>query len=250
MTLANPQQAHYERILADYDAHYFDAWSIRYRNEFVFAPMWDGLDLNGRHVADLACGSGFNSVLLRERFPEAQVTGFDISPSACASYRQATGFPARQCDLTMPMAVAAEFDAAMVIGGLHHCVSDLPQTLRNVAALLVPGGLFMMLEPSSEFFLEGPRRFWYRHDGNFDHASERALRHDELLAAAGDAFALQDVRYLGGPAYFGVLNSMILRIPLAAKRFVSLPLIAAERWWSRLPGRAPFNVFLARWRRL
>ena len=250
MDTANPQQAHYERILAAYDAHYFDKWSMRYRDEFVFRPMWHDLDLNGKHVADLACGSGFNSVSLRQRFPRARVTGFDISPSACAAYRRATGFAARQCDLTRPMTSPPEFDAAIVIGGLHHCVADLRQTLCNVAAMLVPGGLFMMLEPSSEFFLEALRNLWYRHDGNFDHANEHALRHDAVLALVEDAFVLRDVRYFGGPAYFAVLNSMILRIPLPAKRLISPPLMMAERVWSRLPGRAGFNVFLARWRRL
>jgi SAM-dependent methyltransferase len=247
---ANPQRDHYERILANYDTHYFDKWSMRYRSEFVFGPMWGDLDLDGKRVADLACGSGFNSVSLRERFPRARVTGFDISPSACAAYRKTTGFAARQCDLTKPLAVAPEFDAAIVIGGLHHCVADLQQTMSNVAAMLTPGGLFMMLEPSSEFCLETLRNLWYRHDSNFDHANEHALAHDTVLATSGGAFVLHDVRYFGGPAYFGVLNSMILRIPLAAKAFVSPPLIVAERLWNRLPGRAMFNVFLARWRRV
>jgi len=35
MGLANSQGGHYERILGDYNAHYFDKWSMRYRNEFV-----------------------------------------------------------------------------------------------------------------------------------------------------------------------------------------------------------------------
>ena len=243
------QKDHYERILVDYDAHLFDKWSMRYRDEFIFSPMWDDLDLNGKHIADLACGSGFNSISLRERFPRARVVGFDISPSACAAYQQNTGFPARECDLTQPMGAVPDFDVAMVIGGLHHCVADLPQTLRNIASMLTSGGLFMMLEPSSEFFLETVRKFWYRHDSTFDHASEHALRHDELLAMNG-SFALLDIRYFGGPAYLGVLNSIVLRIPLASKRFVSPPLIAAERLWNRLPGRKMFNAFLARWRRL
>ncbi len=250
MDSANKQKEHYDRILAEYNAYYFDKWSMRYRDEFVFGPMWDGLDLNGKHVADLACGSGINSVSIRERFPQVKVTGFDISPTACAEYERNTGFAARECDLTKPLKVAPEFDAAMVIGGLHHCVADLPQTLNNVASMLVSGGLFIMLEPSSEFFLEMLRNLWYRYDRSFDYTNEHALRHDEILAIGCDAFVVFDIRYFGGPAYFGVLNSMILRIPLPAKRFVSPPLMMAERLWNQLPGRAMFNVFLARWHRL
>ena len=250
MGLANSQGGHYERILGDYNAHYFDKWSMRYRNEFVFRPMWDDLDLNGKHIADLACGSGFNSISLRERFPKTRVTGFDISPTVCAEYQRAIGFAPHECDLTKPMEVVPEFDVAMVIGGLHHCVADLPQTLHNIGTMLVADGLFLMVEPSNEFFLERLRNFWYRYDRYFDDANEHALSHDEILRMAAGVFALNDIRYFGGPAYFGVLNIMILRIPLPAKRFVSPPLIVAERLWNRLPGRAMFNVFLARWRRL
>jgi len=97
------QKDHYERILTAYDSHYYDKWSIRYRDEFIFGPMWDRFDLNNKFIADLA-------------------------PSACVNYRRNTGFAARECDLTMPMELVAEFDAAMVVGGLHHCVADLGQT--------------------------------------------------------------------------------------------------------------------------
>jgi SAM-dependent methyltransferase len=245
----NAQRDHYERILTAYDAHYYDAWSMRYRDEFIYRPMWGDLDLDGKIVADLACGSGFNSKSLVERFPRAKAVGFDVSPSACMEYRRITGFAAREADLTKPVAAGAEFDAAMIIGGLHHCVADIPQTLRNVAAMVRPGGIFMMLEPSSVFFLEILRNLWYRWDPNFDAANEHALCHDDLLAEAKE-FALRDVRYFGGPAYFGVLNSMILRIPLKAKPYTGPPLMIAERLWNRLPGKAMHNVFLARWRRL
>src|SRR4051794_39973666 len=88
ITSTNSQRDLYERILPDYNAHFFDKWSMRYRDEFVFDPMWHDLDLNGKHVADLACGSGYNSVALRKRFPSARVTGLDISPSACAEYER------------------------------------------------------------------------------------------------------------------------------------------------------------------
>jgi SAM-dependent methyltransferase len=152
-------------------------------------------------------------------------------------------------DSTKPMHPVAKFDAAMVIGGLHHCVADLPQTLRNVVAMLKPGGIFMMLEPNSIFFLEAVRNLWYRHDPSFDAPNEHALCHDETLKLI-EEFSLRDVRYFGGPAYFGVLNSMILRIPLAAKRYTSPPLMIAERRWNHLPWATMHNVFHARWNRL
>ena len=239
----------FEKIHDTYVAHYYDAWSMRYREEFIFPFISGGMDLNGKWVAELACGSGQNSLALRRHFPRIELRGFDISPSACADYERNLGFPARQLDLTKPIAIDETFDLAFVIGGLHHCIADLPQTLVNVARLLRPGGVFVMLEPNCRFFLESLRKIWYRLDGSFDADTEHALDHDEILQSVRQYFRIAPPRYFGGPAYFGVLNSMILRIPLRAKPILSPPLIALERCWNRIPSRRMHNVFLGRWER-
>src|SRR5271154_3846183 len=72
------QAQHYDRILSDYDQHYYDAQSTVYRERFILGPLVEGLDLNGKEVADLACGSGETSLFLRRRFPGVRTTGFDI----------------------------------------------------------------------------------------------------------------------------------------------------------------------------
>ena len=126
---------------------------------------------------------------------------------------------------------------------------DLETTLANVAAMLKPGGHFLMLEPNSRHLLEGVRRLWYRLDASFDHATEHALDHEALVAAGRGAFEVERVRYFGGPAYFLILNSMILRVPLGAKPWLAPPATLAERLWNHLPGAHWHNVFLARWRR-
>ena len=73
------------------------------------------------------------------------------------------------------------------------------------------------------------------------------MNHDAIFKYVESYFHCRDLDYFGGPAYFGVLNSMILRIPLWLKPLVSPPLMAAERLWNRLPGRSAHNVFLGRW---
>jgi SAM-dependent methyltransferase len=243
------QKAHFETIHDEYEAHYYDPWSLRYRDEFILPFIWEKQGLNALRVAELACGSGHNSLALRNRFPEMKVTGFDISPSACDSYESRLGTPAVQVDLTKPFDFEAVYDLAFVVGGLHHCVADLDQTLANVARMLKPGGSFVMLEPNALFFLEGLRSLWYRLDSSFDAATEHALFHDDLLASASEYFTCTDTRYFGGPGYFVILNSMILRIPPKVKPYLSPPLIEVERYWNRIPGRRFHNVFLARWRR-
>jgi SAM-dependent methyltransferase len=237
------QKRHYEEIHSDYERHYYDASSMAFRRRFVEEVMFAGLDLNDSHVADLASGSGHNSRSLLARFPKACVTGFDISPSACAAYRVNVGRDCHEC-YQGPL-----FNIAMVQGGLHHCVSDLDATLRTVGSMLRPGGILLMWEPNKMCFLETARRLWYRFDHYFEAGTEAALDHDEVLRRAGGLFEAIDVRYLGGPAYFLVLNSLLFRIPTAVKRLMAPPLFAIEGAYNRLPARVLFPCFIARWRR-
>lgn len=247
---ANPQAAHYDALLSDYDAHYFDAWSVRYRDRFMFRPLTAGLAARPERVADVCAGSGFNTVHLRGLFPAAAFFGLDVSAAACAAYQARTGCPAYRIDLTDPAAaLPGPVDLAVVIGGLHHCVNDLPAALGNLAALVRPGGSLLLVEPNADFVLNGVRAWWYRRDRYFDAESERALDHGELAAAAAPYFAVEQIRFLGGPGYFVVLNSLILRLPRWAKDLVAPLFIHIDRAYNRLPGRRLFPYFVARWRR-
>jgi SAM-dependent methyltransferase len=243
------QKVHYERIHDEYEAHYYDRHSLRYREQFILHPLLAGLDLNDRDVLDVASGSGHNTMLLRRRFPRMRSIGLDISGSACDAYRRTTGCDAMQCDLTQPLSLKRQFDAAIVIGGLHHCVVNLPQTIDNLAALLKPNGTLLMMEPSADSLLEGLRARWYRHDRYFDAPTERALSHNELLSLAKGRFRVDLLRHIGGPAYFLILNSLVMRVPIGAKRWIAPIAFPLERAFNALnTSMAP--VFVARWRRV
>lgn len=243
------QKAHYERIHDEYEAHYYDAPSLRYREQFIFDPLLAGMDFNDCDVLDVASGSGHNTLLLRHRFPRLRAVGLDISGTACHAYRETTGSEAVQGDLTRPISMSRQFDAAIVIGGLHHCVVNLPQAIDNLANLLKPGGVLLLMEPSAEGFLESARKLWYRNDRFFDAPTERALSHDELLALGGGRFRTDLVRYVGGPAYFVIFNSLVLRVPLSAKPWLTPVTFPLERAFNALNSRAAAPVFIARWRR-
>jgi len=245
----NPQAAHYNAIHDAYEAHYYDDASMAYRHRFLYQPLLEGLQLENASVADLACGSGHNSLALRGYFPKIRTTGYDISEAACRDYRINTGGGAHQIDLTQPYSPEQIHDAALVIGGLHHCVIDLKMTLKNVARIVRPGGHFMMMEPSDQFILSSVRRIWYKADHWFESDTEHALKHDELVAMAAPYFVPEKVLYSGGPAFYLILNSLIMRVPLAAKPILAPVLFPIESLYNRLPGRGPFAVFLARWRR-
>jgi SAM-dependent methyltransferase len=249
MALGDRQKQHYEAIHDAYEDHYYDEASMAYRRRFYYEPMFAGLDLGDADVVDLASGSGHNSVEVLRRWPSARPTGVDISDAACAAYRRRVGRPAIQADLTKGVAVPTRFDVAMIFGGLHHCVYDLDGALRTVATLLKPGGLFLMLEPNRSFVLEGLRRLWYRHDAYFDASTEASLDHDVLARQAAGLFMPLDVRYLGGPGYFLIAQSLVFRMPKRVKNLLAPGLITADAVYNRLPGRLGYPYFIARWKR-
>jgi SAM-dependent methyltransferase len=245
------QKAHFESIHNAYASHYYDGTAMAYREEFIFSPMLDGLDLNYKSVAELAAGSGHNSVYFKEKFPHIKLVGFDISAAACADYERFVGAPCYAVDLMKPAEAefTETFDAVFVIGGLHHCVSNIDMTLTNVANMLKPGGFFLMAEPNSLHLMECVRKLWYRLDPMFDHQNEHALDHNALLARTGSKFEFDCVKYFGGPAYFAIFSSMIMRIPLSAKPWIAPLVTSPERLWNRLPGPRWHSAFVARWRR-
>lgn len=242
------QRRHYETIHDAYEAHYYDNSSIAYRERFIYEPLFRSQSFDNQLVADLACGSGFNSQAIQKIAPSARCVGFDISESACESYRRVTGFDAHVSDLTTDQGFEPIFDAAIVIGGLHHCVSNLPTTFANITAMLKPGGILMMMEPNSKFALNAVRQWWYRNDKWFDAETEAPLDHDEIARMAPQ-FEVERVNYGGGPAFYLILNSLVTRVPLGLKPWLSPILMPAELAWNALPGAAPYAFFNAVWRK-
>ena len=249
MSKINRQKQLFEGLHSKYQAHYFDESSMRYRERFIYGPLFAGLDLNDSLVADLACAGGQNTLALRDLFPRVRAVGIDISKKAVLEYRQTTGWAGHVMDLTLPNLAPLTVDVAIVIGGLHHCVADLPQTLLNIASMVRPGGHLLMLEPNSRYALESLRRVWYRFDQQVDALSEHALDHSEIAEQAKPYFDPVQVNYLGGPAYFLILNSMMTRVPLSLKPLLAPPLFYLESLHTRIPYRWAHSLFAAQWRR-
>src|SRR5918911_1874942 len=80
------QQAHYDRIALQYEAHYSDPCSRLYRQRFIYKPMFDGLNLSGMKVLDAMCGSGQTSEYLLSH--GAEVTGLDISSEVIDGFKR------------------------------------------------------------------------------------------------------------------------------------------------------------------
>lgn len=107
-----------------------------------------GIDLRGKHVLDVGCGSGGIALHLAERHGAAHVTGFDVEAPVIAAARARAsfrGFSDRVDfvhDAPGPLPfVDASFDIVFSKDALLH-VPDKDALFREIFRVLKPGGMF------------------------------------------------------------------------------------------------------------
>ncbi len=241
------QREHYDRIAQRYAAHYGDAWSMRYRDRFFNRPMMQGLDLAGARVLEAMCGSGETTGYLLER--GARVTGLDISDTEVEAFRarwpRAEAQQASILDTKLP---ESSFDCVVVVGGLHHVHPHVERAIEEIHRVLRPGGHFCFVEPHAGSLPDRVRRLWYRRDRLFAE-NEEALDVGALKQRFQGEFEFQIESYGGNLAYLIVLNSMVLRVPLAVKRYVAPALLGVESILQPLQGRSMSCFIVGRWRK-
>jgi SAM-dependent methyltransferase len=241
------QREHYNRIAADYEAHYDDHWSREYRDRFIYAPMLDGVDLTGKPVLEAMCGSGSSIPMLLAR--GAQVTGLDISEATMRSFRQR--WP--QCQVACgPIARSGlpseSFEAVIVVGGLHHLQPDVDPAVDEIHRLLRPRGYFCFIEPHTGSLPDFFRQLWYKQDPLFA-SNEAAIDLAALHNAHGHQFEFVREVYGGNVAFLLVYNSMIFRVPLGLKRFYSPLMLSLEALITRFQGKRSACYVVCRWRK-
>jgi SAM-dependent methyltransferase len=241
------QQAHYDTISADYEAHYSDEWSLEYRRRFIYAPMFAGLDLSGMKILDAMCGSGQTTEYLLGR--GADVTGLDISNEVIESFRARwNNVHAVKRSLLDSGLRASSFDCVVIVGGLHHIHPNLNLAMREIHRVLKPGGYLCFMEPHSGSLPDLVRRVWYKFDRYFSD-NEEAIDMKALQREFRSEFELKRANYLGNLAFLLVLNSLIFRIPQRAKKFYSPLLMKLEEKIDKLQGRLTSCFVVAQWQK-
>jgi hypothetical protein len=92
--------------------------------------------------------------------------------------------------------------AAIIMGGLHHCVANLPQTLATISSMLRPGGLLLMSEPNRDYVLEGSPVLVRSATASSTRRTKPLFFDDALLKAGAGLFKSNYLTYFGGPAFF------------------------------------------------
>ncbi|GMU51142.1 MAG: hypothetical protein AMXMBFR33_02880 [Candidatus Xenobia bacterium] len=242
------QRAHYEQIGAAYEVHYSDPTSREYRDRFLHAPLFAGLNLTGMRALDAMSGSGSLSDYLQRK--GARVTGLDISPTQIAMYQEKLPDCQAVCGSMLESGLPdASFDLVAVVGGLHHLHPNVLAAIDEVHRLLRPGGYFCFTEPHSGSLPDILRQLWYRFDPLFEE-NEAAIDVSQLKRANQHRFDFEIERYVGNVAYIVVLNSMVLRLPVGLKKYYAGPAMQLESLLNRILPRLLACYTICRWRKL
>lgn len=241
------QRAHYNRIASDYEVHYDDEWSRRYRDQFINGPLLEGLDLRGRQVLEAMCGGGLTTQTLLDR--GAEVTGLDISEACIESFRRRWPACRTACaSIAQSGLPSAAFDAIVVVGGLHHLQPDVDPAIEEIHRLLKPGGSLCFFEPHAGSLPDLFRQQWYKRDMMFGR-NEAAVDLDHLKRAHAGSFDFVREVYGGNIGFLLVFNSLVFRIPLKLKRFYSPALLRLEAALSRFQHKRSACTVVCQWRK-
>lgn len=130
-------------------------------------------------ILELGCGTGNLTLLLRERFPEAPLTGIDVSEGmleVCRARLGARPINLRQMDMRAAKFDDKSFDLVISSLALHHLTEDERRGLyKSVYAWLRQGGWFVFCDrfvDESEQVTKVNRQLW--HDGAFERGATEA----------------------------------------------------------------------------
>lgn len=229
------QLEHYDNIAAEYEEHYSDEWSVEYRRRFIYEPMFAGLNLKGMRVLDAMCGSGQTTEYLLAQ--GAEVTGLDISNEVIDTFRarwtNATAVKRSLLDSGLP---DNSFDMVVIVGGLHHIHPNVEQAVNEIYRVLKPGGYLCFMEPHAGSLPDIIRRVWYKFD-RFFADNEASIDINRLQRDFKSKFTLRYANYMGNLAFLLVLNSLIFRLPVGAKKYYSPALMRLESIINKLQGK-------------
>jgi ubiquinone/menaquinone biosynthesis C-methylase UbiE len=124
--------------------------------DWVRQGLIDRIGGSPRHILDLGCGTGSQTLALKKAFPRAAVTGLDLSPFmlSVAEHKaqqgnltiqwrsglaEATGFPDQQFDL---------ITAALLFHETPPAISQ--RILQEAFRLLTPGGQLLILDGNQD----------------------------------------------------------------------------------------------------
>jgi SAM-dependent methyltransferase len=241
------QKELYDRIAADYQAHYDDESSRRFRDRFIYPHLLGRIDFRHTRVLEAMCGSGQVTRQLLAR--GATVVGLDISLSQVMLFRRRFPGCGGICGSVTDLAFApASFDHVIVMGGLHHTHPHLSSTIAEIHRVLKPGGYLCFSEPHAGSLPDLVRKLWYRVDPLFL-SNEASLDFARLKREFAGWFSFGTENYLGNIGYLLIFNSLIFRVPLRLKTAYAPLMMKVEHALSVFHGPRLSCFMVSQWQK-
>ncbi len=133
---------------------------------------WFG-NLNGKSVLDVGCGKGRFARVLRERFPDAEIHGLDISPEMLKFVP--VGIETKVGMMTALPYPPERFDFVYATESLEHAV-ETELAVSELCRVLKPGGRLVIIDKNAEHFGRLQTPAWERWFGREE--LESLLRRD------------------------------------------------------------------------
>jgi SAM-dependent methyltransferase len=240
------QRERYDREALLHHEHYQDKWTQRYRDIFYRSHFAD-IDLKGKDVLDAMCASGIETSYLLSR--GAHVTGVDISSENAALFEKRWDLKCNVESIHETSFSNGQFDIVYIMGGLHHVLPLLTETIEEVHRILKPGGYFFFIEPNKDTWANIIRSFWYKHSSRFADEEEAISYKKQLKPYLTDNFE-ENVFVTGGNfAYLIIGQSLVLKVPKVMKRILAPFLFFMEKLLTPLPF-VPKLFFAGVWRKI
>ncbi len=240
--MANKQTKHFYEINSEYEKHYYSESSLFWRRINFWDFVLDGKYIKTSHIAEFCCGDGYNLDFLKSRLGPQTAHGYDISKIAIRKMSEKFGLKGFVFDLTKPLDLQKKYETIFVVGGLHHCITDLDCAVQNCRNALMDGGHLVVWEPYSGSIMNKLRNIWYKRDKYFEETTERAIHIDEIVK---HGFEIEKIKFSGGLGYYLVGNSMIFRLPLILVSWISRPLTFFDLYFDKILPRIFSAVFFA-----
>lgn len=209
--------------VAFFDAHAasddYDVFTTEAKTRIIDAVVRLGAIKQGARVADLGCGSGAFTVLLRERgfIP----VGLDISPKVIARARaKFSSIEFLEGDAENLPFSDGSLDAALLSGLVHH-FPDPQRLAAETYRALKPGGRFVAFDPNRM----NPFMWLYRDKASPFYSpvgvteNERPILAGEVAKVFSDAGFRVQTDTLGGLAYRYVASART-RVLLSVYNFI------------------------------
>lgn len=120
----------------------------------------EAAEIGARRILELGCGKGFNTLVLAQTLPEAEIVGSDLIDAHLrrgrieAQKAGVTNVTYAQADFQTGIGAAGDMDLIFAVEALSFA-RDLDHVAQSVAAALRPGGRFVMFDVQALTVIDG-----------------------------------------------------------------------------------------------